>query len=104
MAKDAIVGNREQATASPYPGGATVRRLVRGERLAVAEYTVPTGFEVGGDPAEHEKVGYVVSGRLAIETEAGTQVVESGGGYAIPAGVRHRFRVLAAALIVQADG
>jgi quercetin dioxygenase-like cupin family protein len=96
--------NRTEAKVSTTAGGAEVCRLVHGEQLALTEYTVPAGFDTGGGAQDHEKIGYVVRGTVEITTDTGAHVVAAGGGYAIPAGVDHRFRVVEDALIIQTTG
>jgi quercetin dioxygenase-like cupin family protein len=96
--------NRREVEPAERSDSAEVRRLVGGGRLALTEYVVEAGFETGGGSQEQDKVGYVVRGSVEITTDTGAQLVEAGGGYAIPAGVQHRFRVVEDALIVQVVG
>jgi quercetin dioxygenase-like cupin family protein len=104
MAATAAFRNRPDVEVSARPDGAEVRRVVRGEHLALTEYVVPAGFDTGAGGQEHEKVGYVVRGEVEITTGAGAHLFEAGGGYAIPAGVHHRFHVIEDAVIVQTSG
>jgi quercetin dioxygenase-like cupin family protein len=94
--------NRGEVAVEARSDGVEIRRLVRGDVLDLTEYAVPRGFTTGAsDHDVSEKVGYVVSGKVEITTEAGTSVVEAGGAYAIPRGLPHRFTVVEDTIMIQ---
>jgi len=70
-------------------GGVFRRTIVWGERAMVVEVSLPKGSVVPPHSHPHEQCGYLVSGRLEFTVGSVSQVVEPGGGWAVPGDAVH---------------
>ncbi len=51
---------------------------------------------------EYETVGYLIEGKAELEVEGQTVLLEAGDSWVVPAGAKHRYRVLEPLLAVEA--
>lgn len=79
------------------------RYLASGKRVAMRlwENEAP-GEEKPLVARDYETVGYVLDGRAELEVEGQTVRLETGDSWVVPAGARHRYRILDAFTAVEA--
>lgn len=69
-------------------------RVLHGERMTVAFFTLQAGAGVPEHAHDHEQIGTVLSGEMELSIGPEKRVVAAGGGYRIPGGVAHAGRCL----------
>jgi quercetin dioxygenase-like cupin family protein len=69
-------------------------RVLHGERMTVAFFTLQAGAGVPEHAHAHEQIGTVLSGELELAIGPDKRVVAAGGAYHIPGGVPHAGRCL----------
>ena len=89
MPQGARFGVRAQIDPVEIFAGVFRRTIVWGERAMVVEVTLPKGTVVPPHAHPHEQCGYLVSGRLEFTVGDQSQVVEPGGGWAVPGNAVH---------------
>lgn len=62
------------------------------DTYSVAHMFAPAGWSEPAQISQFDEVNLIVSGQLAIETDAGTTVAGPGESCQVPAGVRVRYR------------
>lgn len=69
-------------------------KLVAGEHMQMALFTLPVGF--ANTPHQHasEQMGYVLAGRIEYVIDGETIIREVGDSYRIPSNSTHAIRVL----------
>ena len=87
----------------PGPNGKTIdehfgRASSGTDGYSVAHMFAPAGWHEPAQVADFDEVVMLVSGQLAIETEAGTAIVRPGESAQVAAGTRVRFRNASAAV------
>ena len=86
---DAVFGAYADTPAVEIFPGVFRRTIIWGERAMVCEITLPKGSVVRAHSHPHEQCGYLVSGKLEFTVDGATQVIEKGGGWAVPGGAEH---------------
>jgi quercetin dioxygenase-like cupin family protein len=71
------------------PAEGVEMRVIHGERLTVAFFTIAPGAGVPEHAHLHEQIGTVISGRMELTIAGEKQIVASGGAYHIPSGTTH---------------
>jgi quercetin dioxygenase-like cupin family protein len=82
----------ELPEAHPSPG--IVRRVVAGQALMLAEFTISAGCKIPPHSHPHEQIGYVVAGRARFISGESVRDLGPGSVYAFPCGVLHEVQVL----------
>ena len=87
-----LVTPEELPVANPSPG--IVRRVVAGQGLMLAEFTISAGCRIPPHSHPHEQIGYVVSGRALFRSGDAVRELRAGSAYAVPGGEVHEVQVL----------
>ena len=87
-----LVTPEELPVAYPSPG--IVRRIVAGQALMLAEFTISAGCSIPPHTHPHEQIGYVVRGRALFISGDSERELGAGSVYAVPGGELHEVRVL----------
>jgi quercetin dioxygenase-like cupin family protein len=64
-------------------------RVIHGERMTVAFFTITQGSSVPEHAHPHEQIGTVLKGRMELTIAGEKQIVASGGAYHIPSSATH---------------
>ncbi|MHB0877356.1 MAG: cupin domain-containing protein [Anaerolineae bacterium] len=87
-----LLQGSELPVSEPAPG--IVRRVVAGQELMLAAFTIAAGQKMPAHSHPHEQIGYVVSGRARFRVGDVVRELAAGGVYAVPSGVEHEVEVL----------
>ena len=72
-----------------HPADGVAVRVIHGERMSVAFFTIAGGSGVPEHVHSHEQIGTVLKGELQLSIAGEKQIVTAGGAYHIPSGVTH---------------
>ena len=72
-----------------HPADGVEARIIHGERMTVAFFTIAGGSGVAEHAHPHEQIGTVLKGKLELSVAGEKQLVTAGGAYHIPSGVTH---------------
>jgi quercetin dioxygenase-like cupin family protein len=64
-------------------------RILHGERMTVAFFTLAAGSSVPEHAHDHEQIGSVLSGEMELSIGNEKRIVTAGQAYHIPSGVPH---------------
>lgn len=87
-----LVTPEELPAAHPTPG--IVRKVVAGQALMLAEFTISAGCKIPPHTHPAEQVGYVVRGRALFRSAGSVRELWAGSVYAVPGGEEHELEVL----------
>ena len=95
-----ITTHTEAKAVQMFPG--VVRRTMNsGERETMAEVTLDQGAVVPEHAHPHEQVGYVVNGRVALQSEGERREVRAGDSYLFHGDVPHQVTALEPSVLVE---
>jgi quercetin dioxygenase-like cupin family protein len=77
-----------------HPADGVEARIIHGERMTVAFFTIAGGSEVPEHSHPHEQIGTVLKGEMLLSIAGEKQIVTTGGAYHIPSGAIHSGRCL----------
>ena len=72
-----------------HPADGVEVRIIHGERMSVAFFTIAGGSGVPEHAHPHEQIGTVLKGEMQLSIAGEKQIVTTGGAYHIPSGVTH---------------
>jgi len=64
-------------------------RIIHGERMTAAFFTIAAGSGVPEHAHPHEQIGTILKGKMELAIGREKHVVTAGGAYHIPSGVTH---------------
>jgi quercetin dioxygenase-like cupin family protein len=64
-------------------------RIIHGERMTVASFTIAAGSSIPEHTHPHEQIGTVLKGKMELAIAGEKRAVTRGGAYHIPSGVTH---------------
>jgi quercetin dioxygenase-like cupin family protein len=77
-----------------HPADGVEVRVIHGERMTVAFFTIASGSEVPEHAHPHEQIGTVLKGEMQLSIAGEKQIVTTGGAYHVPSGAIHSGRCL----------
>jgi len=77
-----------------HPADGVAVRLIHGERMTVAFFTIAGGSGVPEHAHPHEQIGIVLKGAMQLSIAGEKQIVTAGGAYHIPSSAVHSGRCL----------
>ncbi len=77
-----------------HPADGVEVRIIHGERMTVAFFTIAGGSGVPEHAHPHEQIGFVLKGEMELSIAGEKQTVTTGGAYHIPASALHSGRCL----------
>lgn len=77
-----------------HPSEGVERRVVAGQKLMLAAFTIAAGQRMPAHSHPHEQIGYVVSGRALFRSGGSERELGPGSVYAVPGGETHEVEVL----------
>jgi quercetin dioxygenase-like cupin family protein len=69
-------------------------RVISGERMMMAFFTMEAGAEVPAHAHPHEQMGTVIKGAIELVIGQETRKLGKGGAYLIPSGASHSAKIL----------
>jgi quercetin dioxygenase-like cupin family protein len=72
-----------------HPADGVEVRVIHGERMTVAFFTIASGSEVPEHAHPHEQIGTVLKGEMQLSIAGEKQIVTTGGAYHIPSSAIH---------------
>jgi unsaturated pyranuronate lyase len=78
-----------------------MKTLVHGENTLLVEFRLAKGADLPNHKHPHEQTGYLVSGRIELNIQDETWLVEAGGSWAIPGHFEHSARALENSVAVE---
>lgn len=77
-----------------HPADGVEVRIIHGERMTLAFFTITGGSEVPEHAHSHEQIGTVLKGEMQISIAGEKQIVTTGGAYHVPSNAIHSGRCL----------
>ncbi len=78
-----------------------MKALVHGQRTLLCEFRVGKGGMIPWHKHPHEQTGYLVEGKMTLNTEQGTCELEPGDAWCISGDELHSAEILEDALLVE---
>lgn len=77
-----------------HPADGVEVRVIHGERMTVAFFTIASGSAVPEHAHPHEQIGTVLKGEMQLSIADEKHIVTTGGVYHVPSGAVHSGRCL----------
>lgn len=76
--------------------------LATGKSVALRRWRESSGQNCNSPPRAYETVGYLVSGKLEVQLDGESAIVNPGDSWLVPAGANHQYRVIEDIVAVEA--
>lgn len=76
--------------------------LACGQQVALRRWDERTGDRCHSRARAYETVGYLIEGKMELEIDSQTAIVDAGDSWLVPAGARHTYRVIQDIVAIEA--